>query len=172
VLLVGAIPKFAAQSIKKVHDLGWKPMFFMTNVAISVGTVMNPSGPENSIGMISTNYLKDPTDPRWANDAGMNEWRDFMAKHMPGADVTDLSYVFAYAVSLTMLKVLQQCGDDFSRENIMKQAADIKDYVNPMTLPGIRISTSPTNFHPIRAMQLMKWDGKTWVPFGDIIAGA
>jgi branched-chain amino acid transport system substrate-binding protein len=172
VLLVGAIPKFAAQSIKKVHDLGWKPMFFMTNVAISVGTVMNPSGPENSIGMISTNYLKDPTDPRWASDAGMNEWRDFMAKHMPGADMTDLSYVFAYAVSLTMLKVLQQCGDDFSRENVMKQAANIKDYVNPMTLPGIRISTSPTNFHPIRAMQLMKWDGKTWVPFGDIIAGA
>jgi branched-chain amino acid transport system substrate-binding protein len=171
VLLVGAIPKFAAQSIKKVHDLGWKPMFFMTNVSISVGTVMNPSGPENSIGVISTNYLKDSTDPRWANDPGMNEWRDFMAKHMPGADVTDLSYVFAYAVSLTMLKVLQQCGDDFSRENIMKQAANIKDYVNPMTLPGIRINTSPTNFHPIKAMQLMKWDGKTWVPFGDIIAG-
>ena len=172
VLLVGAIPKFAAQSIKKVHDLGWKPMFFMTNVAISVGTVMNPSGPENSIGMISTNYLKDPTDPRWANDAGMNEWRDFMSKRMPGADVTDLSYVFAYAVSLTMLKVLQQCGNDFSRANIMKQAANIKDYVNPMALPGIKINTSPTNFHPIRAMQLMKWDGKTWVPFGDIIAGA
>ena len=172
VLLVGAIPKFAAQSIKKVHDLGWKPMFFMTNVAISVGTVMNPSGPENSIGMISTNYLKDPTDPRWANDPGMNQWRDFMAKHMPGADLTDLSYVFAYAVSLTMLKVLQQCGDDFSRENIMKQAANIKDYDNPMTLPGIKINTSPTNFHPIRAMQLMKWDGTTWVPFGDIMAGA
>jgi len=172
VLLVGAIPKFAAQSIKKVHDLGWKPMFFMTNVSISVGTVMNPAGPENSIGMISTNYLKDPTDPRWANDAGMNEWRDFMAKHMPGADMTDLSYVFAYAVSLTMLKVLRQCGDDFSRENIMKQAANIKDYANPMLLPGIKINTSPTNFHPIKAMQLMKWDGKTWVPFGDIIAGA
>jgi branched-chain amino acid transport system substrate-binding protein len=172
VLLVAGIPKFAAQSIKKVHDLGWKPMYFMTNVAISVGTVMNPSGPENSIGMISTNYLKDSTDPRWANDPGMNEWREFMAKRMPGADVTDLSYVFAYAVCLTMLKVLQQCGDDFSRENIMKQAANIKDYDDPMTLPGIKINTSPTNFHPIKAMQLMKWDGKTWVPFGDIIAGA
>jgi branched-chain amino acid transport system substrate-binding protein len=172
VLLVAAIPKFAAQSIKKVHDLGWKPMFFMTNVAISVGTVMVPAGPENSIGMISTNYLKDSTDPRWANDPGMNQWRDFMTQHMPGADMTDLSYVFAYAVSLTMLKVLRQCGDDFSRENIMKQAANINDYENPMTLPGIRINTSPTNFHPIRAMQLMKWDGKTWVPFGDIIEGA
>jgi branched-chain amino acid transport system substrate-binding protein len=171
VLLVAAIPKFAAQSIKKVHDLGWKPMFFMTNVAISVGTVMVPAGPENSVGVISTNYLKDSTDPRWADDAGMKQWRDFMDKHMAGADQTDLSYVFAYAVSLTMLKVLQQCGDDFSRENIMKQAANLTDYISPMTLPGIKINTSPTNFHPIKAMQLMKWDGKTWVPFGDIIEG-
>jgi branched-chain amino acid transport system substrate-binding protein len=171
VLLVAAIPKFAAQSIKKVHDLGWKPMFFMTNVAISVGTVMVPAGPENSVGVISTNYLKDSTDPRWADDPGMKQWRDFMDKHMAGADQTDLSYVFAYAVSLTMLKVLQQCGDDFSRENIMKQAANLTDYTNPMTLPGIKINTSPTNFHPIKAMQLMKWDGKTWVPFGDIIEG-
>ena len=176
-LPVGAIPKFAAQSIKKVHDLGRKPMFFMTNVAISVGTVMNPAGPENSIGMISTNsegceYLKDRTDPRWANDAGMNQWRDFMAKHTPGADVTDLSYVSAYAVSLTMLKMPQQCGNDFSRENIMKQAANIKDYVNPMTLPGIKINTSPTNIHPIKVMQLKEWGGETRGAFGDIIAGA
>jgi branched-chain amino acid transport system substrate-binding protein len=103
-LLVGAIPKFAAQSIRKVHDLGWKPLFCMTNVAISAGTVMMPAGPENSIGMISTNYLKDPTDPRWANDPGMNQWRDFMAKHMPGADLTDLSYVFAYGVSFHPIK--------------------------------------------------------------------
>jgi branched-chain amino acid transport system substrate-binding protein len=171
VLLVAAIPKFAAQAIKKVHDLGWSPLFFMTNVAISVGTVMVPAGPENSVGMISTNYLKDSTDPRWANDPGMNQWRDFMAKHMPGADVTDLSYVFAYAVCLTMLQVLKQCGDDFSRENIMKQAANLKDFDDPMLLPGIKVNTSPTNFHPIKAMQLMKWDGKTWVPFGGIIEG-
>ena len=94
-----------------------------------------------------------------------------MAKHMPGADLTDLSYVFAYAVSLTMLQVLKQCGNDFSRENIMKQAANLKNFDNPMVLPGIKINTSPTNFHPIKAMQLMKWDGKTWVPFGDIIEG-
>jgi branched-chain amino acid transport system substrate-binding protein len=171
VLLVAAIPKFAAQSIKKVHDLGWKPLFFMTNVAISVGTVMVPAGPENSIGMISTNYLKDSTDPRWDNDAGMKEWRDFMVKNVPGADMTDLSYVFAYGVSLVMLQVLKQCGDDFSRENIMRQAANLKDFDDRVTLPGIRINTSPTNFHPIKAMQLMKWDGKTWVPFGGIIEG-
>ena len=171
VLLVAAIPKFAAQSIKKVHDLGWSPMFFMTNVAISVGTVMVPAGPENSVGMISTNYLKDSTDPRWNDDPGMKQWRDFMAKHMQGADLTDLSYVFAYGVSLAMLQVLKQCGDDFSRENIMKQAANLKDFDDPVLLPGIKVNTSPTNFHPIKAMQLMKWDGKTWVPFGGIIEG-
>ena len=171
VLLVAAIPKFAAQSIRKVHDVGWKPLFFMTNVAISVGSVMQPAGPENAVGMISTNYLKDSTDPRWANDPGMNQWRDFMAKHMPGADLTDLSYVFAYGVSLTMMQVLKQCGDDFTRENIMKQAANVKDLELPVLLPGIKVNTSPTNFHPIKAMQLMKWDGKTWVPFGDIIEG-
>ena len=170
-LLVAAIPKFAAQSIRKVRDLGWKPLFVMTNVAISVGTVMIPAGPENSIGMISSNYIKDSTDPRWANDAGMKEWRDFMNKQMPGADQTDLSYVFAYSVCKTMLQVLKQCGDDFSRENIMKEAANLKDIDNPMLLPGIKVATSPTNFHPIRAMQMMRWDGKTWVLFGDVIEG-
>ena len=171
VLLVVAIPKFAAQAIKKVHDLDWKPMFFMTNVAISVGTVMVPAGPENSIGMISTNYLKDPADPRWANDAGMKEWRDFMAKQVPGGDITDLNYVFAYGVAKTMHQVLKQCGQDFSRENIMKEAANVKDFDARVLLPGILVNTSPTNFHPIRAMQLMKWDGKTWVPFGGVIEG-
>jgi branched-chain amino acid transport system substrate-binding protein len=171
VLLVAAIPKFAAQSIRKVYDLGWKPLFFMTNVAISVGTVINPAGPEKSIGMLSTNYLKDSTDPRWDNDLGMKEWRNFMTTRMPGADQTDLSYVFAYSVSKTMLQVLKQCNGDFSRDNIMQQAANLKDLDNPMTLPGIKINTSPTNFHPIRAMQMMKWDGKTWVPFGDVIQG-
>ena len=147
-------------------------MFLMTNVAISVGTVMNPAGPEKSVGMVSSNYLKDSTDPRWKDDAGMKEWRDFMTKRLPGADQTDLSYVFAYSVATTMLRVLRQCGEDFSRENIMRQAANLKNVENPLTLPGILINTSPTNFHPIRAMQLMKWDGVTWVPFGDVIEGA
>jgi branched-chain amino acid transport system substrate-binding protein len=172
VLMVVATPKFAAQSIKKVHDLGWKPLFIMTNVAISIGTVMVPAGPENSIGMVSTSYLKDSTDPRWVNDPGMNEWRDFMNKQMPGADQTDLSYIYAYGAALTMLHVLKQCGDDFSRANLMKQAANIKDLVLPVLLPGIKVNTSPTNFHPIKAMQMIRWDGKTWVPFGDIIEGA
>ncbi len=171
VLLVAAIPKFAAQSIRKVADLGWKPLFLMTNVSISVGTVINPAGPENAIGMVSSNYIKDPTDPRWAQDAGMAEWREFMDKRMPGADKTDLSYVFAYAVSKTMLQVLKQCEGNFTRENIMKQAANLKNVENPALLPGITVNTSPTNFRPIKAMQLMRWDGKTWAPFGGVIEG-
>src|SRR5689334_7390062 len=172
VLLVVATPKFAAQAIRKVHDLNWKPMFFMTNVAISVGAVINPAGPENAIGMISAGYLKDSTDPEWKDDAGMKEWRAFMDKYVPGADQTDAGYVAAYAVSDTMLKVLKQCNGDFSRENVMKQATNLHDVSNPLLLPGIKINTSPTNYHPIRAMQLMKWDGKTWVRFGSIIEGA
>jgi len=172
VLLVAAIPKFAAQAIRKVHDLHWTPMFFMTNVAISVGAVMTPAGPENGIGIISAGYLKDPTDPEWKTDAGMTEWRDFMNKYMPGADQTDSGYIAAYGLCKTMLQVLKQANGDFSRENIMKQVTNLHDLENPVLLPGIKINTSPTNYHPIRAMQLMKWDGKTWGRFGEVIQGA
>jgi branched-chain amino acid transport system substrate-binding protein len=171
VLLVGAIPKFAAQSIRKVYDLQWKPMFFMTNVAISVGVVMQPAGPEKSVGMLSTQYLKDPTDASWNDDAGIKQWREFMAKYNPSGDVTDSATVFAYGVSLTMLQVLKQCGDDFSRENVMKQAESLHDFENPVVLPGIKINTSHTDHRPIKAMQLQRWDGKTWVRFGGLIEG-
>jgi ABC-type branched-subunit amino acid transport system substrate-binding protein len=172
VLLVAATPKFAAQAIRKVHDLGWHPTFFLTNVSISVGSVMNPAGPENGIGIITTGYMKDPTDPAFRDDPGMNEWRAFMAKYMPGADLTDGNYSFAYGVSMVMWQVLKQCNGDFSRANIMKQAANLHDAYDPVLLPGITVNTSPTNFHPIRAMQLQKWNGKTWERFGDIIEGA
>jgi branched-chain amino acid transport system substrate-binding protein len=169
VLVVAAAPKFAAQAIRKVHDLGWKPMFFMTNVSISVGSVITPAGPDNAIGLISTGYLKDPTDHQWDNDAGMKEWRDFMAKNMPGADLTDANYVYAYAAAKTMMQVLKQCNGDFSRENVMKQAENLHGLELPTILPGIKASTSHTDHRPIKAMQLEKWDGKTWVLFGDII---
>src|SRR5580704_6206090 len=172
VLLVAAIPKFAAQAIRKVHDLDWKPLFFMSNVSSSIGAVIKPAGPENAIGIITAGYLKDPNDPNWKNDPGLNEWRDFMAKNMPGADTTDGIYVYAYAVSKAMLQVLKQCGDDLSRENIMKQAANLDDLELPTLLPGIKVNTSPTNYHPIRQMQLVKFDGTGWVRFGDVIAGS
>jgi branched-chain amino acid transport system substrate-binding protein len=172
VLLVAGTPKFAAQAIRKVHDLDWKPLFFMSNVSVSVGAVIKPAGPEKAIGMITAGYVKDPNDPTWKNDAGMNEWRDFMAKYMPGADTTDTSYVFAYAVSKVMLQVLKQCEGNFTRENLMKQAANLHDLELPTLLPGIRVNTSPTNYHPIRQMQLAKFDGISWVFFGDVVTGA
>jgi branched-chain amino acid transport system substrate-binding protein len=121
--------------------------------------------------MHSTQYLKDPTDPTWTNDPGMKEWRAFMAKYNPSGDVTDAATVFAYGISLTMLQVLKQCGGDFSRANVMKQAESLHDMDNPTLLPGIKISTSPTDHRPIRAMQLVRWDGKTWVRFGNLIEG-
>jgi len=172
VLLVAASPKFAAQAIRKVHDLDWKPLFFLSNVSISVGAVLKPAGTENAVGIISAAYMKDSNDPTWKSDAGMNEWRDFMAKYMPGADTTDIFAVFAYGVSKTMLQVLNQCEGDFTRENIMNQALNLHDLELPTLLPGIKVNTSPTNYHPIRQMQLAKFDGATWVRFSDVIAGA
>ncbi|HEY4171639.1 MAG TPA: ABC transporter substrate-binding protein [Rhodopila sp.] len=171
-LLVAATPKFAAQAIKKVHDLGWHPTFYLTNVSISVGSVMAPAGAENGIGIITTGYMKDPTDPAFKDDPGMNQWRAFMAKYMPDTDLTDANPVFAYGVSSVLLQVLKQCNGDFSRANIMKQAANLHNAPDPVLLPGITVNTSPTNFHPIRAMQLQKWTGKTWERFGGIIEGA
>jgi branched-chain amino acid transport system substrate-binding protein len=172
VLLVAATPKFAAQAIRKVHDLDWHPMFFLINSSISVGSVMAPAGLKNGIGIITSGYMKDPTDPAFKNDPGMNAWRAFMAKYMPNADMTDANYSFAYGVSTVMLQVLKQCDGDFSRANIMKQAANLHDAPDPILLPGIKVNTSPTNFHPIRAMQLQKWTGTTWERFGNVIAGS
>ncbi|HJS86458.1 MAG TPA: ABC transporter substrate-binding protein [Acetobacteraceae bacterium] len=170
-LLVASTPKFAAQAIRKVHDLNWKPMFFLTNVSISVGAVMRPAGPENAVGIITTLYLKDPADPSWDNDAGMQGFKQFMAKYVPGGDITDAGYVAGYAVSHTMRHVLQACNGDFSRPNVMKQVLSLHDLENPMLLPGIKLNTSPTNYHPCRALQPARWDGKTWVRFGEVIEG-
>jgi branched-chain amino acid transport system substrate-binding protein len=172
VVITAATPKFAAQTIRKIADLGWKPLHFMTNVSISVGSVITPAGPENATGLITAAYLKDPTDVTWKDDPGMNQWREFMAKYMPGADLTDAGPVFGYGVSYTLWQVLKQCGTDFSRANIMKQAANLKDLDVPVLLPSIKVNTSPTNFHPIHQMQLQKWDGKAWKLFGPVLEGA
>jgi len=171
--LIGAlIPKFAAMGIRKVFDMGWKPRFFLSNVSLSVGAVINPAGPEKAVGVISADFRKDAVDPLWKDDAGMNEWRAFMKANMPDADVSDNNYSYGYATALTLMHVLKQCGNDLSRENVMKQAASIKDLENPILLPGIRINTSPTNFRPITQMQLQKWNGKSWELFGKVISGS
>ncbi len=133
---------------------------------------MNPAGPENGVGIITTGYLKDPTDPDFKNDAGMNQWRADIEKYMPGADMTDQFMVFGYGITLTMLQVLKQCNGDFSRPNVMRQAESLHDLELPVLLPGIKISTSQTDHRPIKSMQLMRWTGKTWERFGDLIAGA
>src|SRR3954451_11260099 len=172
VLLTATTPKFAAQTIKKVFEVGWRPMHFLTNVSISVGTVMEPAGPERGVGIITSAYLKDPTDPGWANDAGMNEWRAFMAKYIPDGDLKDASYPFAYGIAQTLMQVLQQSNGNFSRENIMREVAHLQGFVPATLIPGITVNTAPDNFHPIRQMQLQKWTGSTWERFGPLIEGA
>ena len=170
VLVTAATPKWAAQTIRKIADLNWKPLHFMTNVSISVGSVIKPAGPEKAIGMISGGYLKDNSDPRWANDPGMNEWRAFMQQYQPDADLADGFNISGHAFAATMVHVLKQCGDDLSRANIMKQAASIDGLELPTLLPGIKLGTSATNFHPVRAMQLERWTGNAWELFGDVIS--
>lgn len=171
-LIVQAIAKFAAQAIRKVYDIGWKPLFILSNTSVSVAAVIKPAGVEKAVGIISSYYVKDPTDPAWSDDPGMKEWRTFMAKYMPGADMTDAIYVYAYGVSQTLMQVLKQCGNDLSRENIMRQAANLHDLEIPVLLPGIKVNTSPTNYHPIKQLQLARWNGKTWERFGELIEGS
>jgi branched-chain amino acid transport system substrate-binding protein len=170
VLVTAATPKWAAQTIRKVAELNWHPLHFMTNVSVSVGAVLKPAGEDNAKGLITGAYQKDATDPQWANDPGMKQWLAFMQKYMAGADITDNNHTYGFGVSMTMAQVLKQCGNDLSRANIMKQAANLKDLEIPVLLPGIRVNTSPTNFHPIRSMQLQRWSGKGWVLFGDVIS--
>jgi branched-chain amino acid transport system substrate-binding protein len=171
VLIIAATPKFAAQSIRKVFEIGWKPMAFLSNVAVWVSTVMEPAGLEAGVGILSTAYVKDPDDPAWKDDAGVKTWREFMVKYIPEADLHDTNYVNAYNSAMTMEAVLKACGDDLSTENILKQAYAIKDLELPMLLPGIKVNTSPTDHVPVDQMQFMKFNGKTWDRFGDLQTG-
>jgi len=168
-----ASPKFAAQAIKKTAEIGWKPMHILTNVSASVGAVMKPAGIDASQGIISSAYLKDPTDPQWKNDPGLKAWNEFLEKYYPDANRADGGVVYAYTVAQTLVHVLKACGDNLTRENVMKQAASIKDLELDGLLPGIRVNTSANDFAPISQVQLMKFKGETWERFGDIIsAGA
>jgi branched-chain amino acid transport system substrate-binding protein len=171
-LVTAATPKFAAQVIRKVYSLGWKPTHFLTNVSASISTVIEPAGLEKSIGIISASFQKDPIDPSFKDDADMNQWRDFMRHYMPEADPNDANYVTGYSVSRILVQVLKQCGNDLSRENIIRQAANLKDLSVPTLLPGIKVNTGPMNYHPLRQLQLIRWDGRIWVRFGDVISGA
>jgi branched-chain amino acid transport system substrate-binding protein len=164
-----AIPKFAAQAIRKAGDIGWKPVQYLNNVSASVAATMKPAGFENCQGIISSQYLMDPTDHQWDANADMKAWHDFMAKNMPGANTADASYVYAYSVSYLMEQTLKNCGDNLTRANLMKQAASFQKFRIPLLLPGITISTSATDFYPIQAIQLARFNKDTWDQFGDIM---
>jgi len=163
-------PKFAAQAIRKVADLGWKPLHYLNQVSASVGSVLTPAGLDKSQGLISMRYIKDPTDPRWASDATMKEYFEFMKKYYPDGDVNDASNTYAYAVSQLTVQLLKQCGDNLTRENVMKQAENIKNFQIPMAEPGVVANTSPTDHEPFQTMQLVTFKGKSWVGEGSPVA--
>ena len=164
-----ATSKFAAQAIRKAYDAGWKPLTFLNNTATSVAAVLQPAGLDKSVGLITALFYKDPTDPQWENDPGMKDWLAWMKKYYPDGNVADGYNVFGYAAAQTLVQVLKQCKDDLTRENVMRQAANLKDLQIPVLLPGIKINTSPTDFYPIEQVQLARFDGKVWVLFGDLI---
>src|SRR3954454_17274698 len=164
-------PKFAAQAIKKMNEIGWKPVHFLNNVSASIGSVIKPAGFENSQDIISSSYLKDPTDAQWKDDAGMKAWNEFLDKYYPEANRADASVMYAYTVAQGLVHVLKACGDNLSRENIMKQAASIKDLELGGLLPGIKVNTSATDFAPLAQLRLMRFKGETWERFGEILSG-
>ena len=171
VLVDIATPKFAAQAIRKLAEIGWKPVHIVNTVASSVGGVLKPAGLENAIGLISTTYQKDVTDPAWKDDPGVAAWTAFMDKYYPDGDRRSTFTVYGYSAAQAMVQILKQCGDDLTRANVMRQAASLERLALPMLLPGITVDTSPTDFYPIEQMQLIRFDGAQWQRFGAIIGG-
>ena len=164
-------PKFAAQAIRKAHEIGWQPVHLLNNVSNSVGSVLKPAGLEASKGILSTGYIKDYTDPTWKDDAAMKEWLAFMNKYFPDGDKTSTFTVYGYAVAQSLVQVLKQAGDELTRANVMKQAANLKNHEIGVLLPGIKLNSGPNDFYPIEQMQMMKFNGTTWELFGPIISG-
>jgi ABC-type branched-subunit amino acid transport system substrate-binding protein len=166
-----AAPKGSAQAIRKVGELGWHPKFFLANTATTIASVLKPAGLEYAKGIISTAYVKDPTDPLWKDDPGAKKWREFMDKWNPDGDKSNANNAYAYVESQALMRVLKQCGDNLTRENVMTQAASLKDFTSDMLLPGITVNTSADDYFPIEQMQLMRFNGESWELFGPIISG-
>ncbi len=171
VVVIFATPKFAAQTIKKIAELAWKPTMIVPGVSVSVGQVLKPAGLENSQGVISAHYAKDATDPQWKDDPGMIAYKEFLAKYVPDGNPADSSLMSGYNIAVTMAILLKQCGDDLTRANVMKQAANLKDIQQPTLLPGVKVNTSPTDFAPIDQMQMMRFEGEAWKLFGEVMKG-
>ncbi len=172
IFVFAGAPDVAAKVIRIAADLNWHPLFILDGAAASIASALKPAGLENSAGVISTSFLKDANDPAWKDDASVKEWSLFMSKYYASGDKDDSAAVYGYAAAQTLAQVLTQCGDDLSRENIMRQAASLKDYPAPMMLPGIVINTDALNFRPVRQLRLMQFDGRTWQPIGDVIESA
>jgi branched-chain amino acid transport system substrate-binding protein len=162
-------PKFAALAIRKVYDSGWRPTHYLANVSLSIGAVLTPAGLEKSVGLMTVAYLKDATDTEWENDAAMNDYKAFLKKYYPEGNIADSSNVYGYSAAQTLVQVLKQCGDNLTRENVMKQAASLKHLQLPLARPGIEVNTGPDDFFPFEALQLQRFDGKHWVAFGKVI---
>jgi branched-chain amino acid transport system substrate-binding protein len=166
-----ATPKFSAMAMRKVWDIGWRPIQILNSVGSSTGAAMKPAGFERTQGIISAHYQKDATDPRWKDDQGMQDYKAFMAKYVPNVDIADSGSYSGYNIARTFVQVVKQCGDDLTRENVMRQAASLHDLELPMLLPGIKVTTSATNFYPVNEMQLVRFEGDGWLLFGDVISG-
>ena len=162
-------PKFAAQAIRKAYDIGWKPVQYLNNVSSSIGAVLTPAGLEKSVGIITTAYLKDYSDSQWANDPAVKRWESFMKKYYPTGDLNDSSNMYGYTVARTLEQVLKQCGDNLTRENVMKQAASMKGQYIDTLLPGITITTSDNDYAPIESVQMQRFNGKRWERFGEVM---
>jgi branched-chain amino acid transport system substrate-binding protein len=172
IVLFDGAPAMAALAIRRMAELDWHPVFLLDNTSASIASALRPAGLENSIGVISTSFLKNAGDPAWNDDAGMKDWSAFMEKYYPDGNKEDGNALFGYAAAETLVQVLAQCGDDLSRENVMRQAASLKDYRGSILLPGIAINTGPDDFRPIEQMRLVQFDGGTWQPIGDMIESA
>jgi branched-chain amino acid transport system substrate-binding protein len=172
ILVFAGVPATASQVIRLVGESRWHPAFLLNHAAASIGTALSPAGVENSAGVISAAFLKDPNDPIWKDDPAMKDWLSFMDRYYPKGDKASSAAVYGYAAAETLVQVLKQCGDDLSRENVMRQAAALRDYEPSVLLPGIKLNTGPENFQPIRQMRLVQFDGRTWQPIGDVIESA
>jgi branched-chain amino acid transport system substrate-binding protein len=170
-LIAATVLQFAVQAIRKVNELGWKPIFYMSNISASVPTILEHAGLERSIGLLSSTYRKDPADPEFENDPAMKDWRAWMSKYLPDADIRRPNFINGYNYAAALVQVLKQAGNDLSRENIMRQATNLRDLRLPMLLPGIKVNTTPTDYYPVQQLQLMRFDGKRWVRFGDLLYG-
>jgi branched-chain amino acid transport system substrate-binding protein len=172
VLVLNCAPPISARAIRRAAELGWHPVLLLVNAAASIANALRPAGLQNAVGVISTSFLKDASDTAWKEDPAIKEWLAFMDKYYPDGDKDDGNAIFGYAAAATLVQVLTQCGHDLSRENIMRQAASLRNYQSPIALPGIAINTGPADFHPIKQMRLVQFDGSSWQPIGDVIESA